>query len=239
MLNGIYGMMVQKLSQQEFYIDDKFLWHEKDNPYKKIEGKHMYRNFLFGIYITAYSRYDLVTAIIVNCPDTFVYCDTDSIKYIYTGKEFVDTNKDVPEDLQHYECLKGFNKFEEEPEYSKFLTYGAKKYCYEKNGHFGFTVSGLPKRTVINSFDEFTLGTVYENCKLAKRYIYCDKVTDIDCYTNDIIYEGTLENVGNSRGGVALFEVNYELNMTHRDLIYIERNTKRWNSLNRAQNLPV
>lgn len=239
MLNGIYGMMVQKLCQQEFYIDDKFLWHEKDKSYKKIDGKHLNRNFLFGIYITAYSRYDLVTAIIANCPDTFVYCDTDSIKYIYTGKEFVDTNKDIPEDLQKFEYLKGFNKFEEEPEYSKFLTYGAKKYCYEKNGHFGFTVSGLPKRTTINSFEEFTLGTVYENCKLAKRYIYYDKVTDIDCYTNDILYEGELENVGHSRGGVALFEVNYELNMTHRDLIYIERNTKRWTLLNRAQNLPV
>lgn len=228
MLNGIYGMMVQKLTPQEFYIDDKYLWHEKENQYKCVEGKHLYRNFLFGIYITAYSRYDLVTAIIANCPETFVYCDTDSIKFIYTGKEFNDTNKDIPEYLQQFDYLKGFNKFEEEPEYNKFLTYGAKKYCYEKNGHFGFTVSGLPKRTTINSFEEFTLGTIYENCKLAKRYIYCDKITDIDCWTNDIIYEGVTENIGDSRGGVALFEVNYELNMTQRDLIYIERNSKQW-----------
>lgn len=239
MLNGIYGMMVQKLTPQEFYIDEKFIWHEKDNEYKCIEGKHLYRNFLFGIFITAYSRYDLVVAIIHNCPNNFVYCDTDSIKFIDIGKEFEDTNKDIPEYLQQFDYLKGFNKFEEEKPYDKFLTYGAKKYCYERNGVFGFTVSGLPKHTTIKSFDDFRLGSVYKNCKLAKRYIYIDKITDVDCYTNEVIGEGILTRGIVSNGGVALFEVNYELNMTLADIMYIERNDKQWARKNIQQNILI
>lgn len=239
LLNGIYGMMVQKLTPQEFYIDENYIWHEKENPYKYIEGKHMGRNFLFGIFITAYSRRDLVINIIKNCPDNLVYVDTDSIKYIYIGKEFVDYNKDLPDYLKEFDYLDGFNKFEEEKPYNKFLTYGAKKYCYERKGKFGFTVAGLPKNTKISSMSEFTLGSVYKNCKLAKRYIYCQKVTDIDCYTNEIIQEMYLKDDVDSKGGVALFEVDYKLDMTLSDKEYIERNLSRWQRKNIQQNILI
>ena len=50
-LNSIYGMMVQKLTNPEYYIDDNYLWHEKENNYK-IKNKKLNRNFLYGIYIT-------------------------------------------------------------------------------------------------------------------------------------------------------------------------------------------
>lgn len=238
-LNGIYGMMVQKLTQQEFYIDENYMWHEKDNEYKCIYGKHLKRNFLFGVFITAYSRRDLVLSIIKNCPNNFVYCDTDSIKYIDIGDEFTETNKMIPEYLQEFDFLKGFNLFEEEESYNKFLTYGAKKYCYEKNGVFGFTVAGLPKNTNINSFDEFTLGTVYKNCKLAKRYIYHKHYTDVDCYTKEVIREGDYIEDRIGSGGVALFEVDYKLSMTKSDLLYIERNKKQWEEKNIRQNILI
>lgn len=237
-LNGIYGMMVQKLTQQEFYIDENFLWHEKDNSYKKIEGKHLKRNFLFGIYITAYSRYDLVSNIIENCPENFVYCDTDSIKFIDIGKEFVDVNKPIPSRFNDCYYLKGFNQFEEEKPYSKFLTYGAKKYAYEKKGVFGFTVAGLPKKTQISSLDEFKLGAVFKNCKLAKRYIYNDVVNDVDIETGEIFNTGECENII-SKGGVALFEVDYKLNMTSIDKLYVERNKIRWERKNIQQNIII
>lgn len=237
MLNGIYGMMVQKLSPQEFYIDDMFMWHEKMNVYSKIEGKHLFRNFLFGIYITAYSRFDLVNNIIMNCPDNFVYCDTDSIKFIDIGKEFIDYNKDLPDYLKEFEYLKGFNKFEEETPYNKFLTYGAKKYCYERNGIFGFTVAGLPKNTPIHSFDEFYLGAVYRDCKLAKRYIYYNRMIDVDSYTNEIIADEIIEET--SHGGVALFEVDYKLSMTNRDLFYLKENKEQWEEKNIQQNILI
>lgn len=240
-LNSIYGMMVQKLTQPEYIIDENFLWHEVEKEYKYIEGKHLNRNFLYGIYITAYSRYDLVRNIVHNCPNNFVYCDTDSIKYIDIGKPFEDLNDDIPEYLQEFEYLRGFNKFEEEIPYEKFITYGAKKYAYIRNGEFSFTVAGLPKRTEVKGFEDFYLGKKFENCKLAKRYIYHNVYTDVDMHTNNIInsdefndYEEYYDN-----GGIALFETDYTLNMTDLDLYYMERHCKTWEKLNVLQGIPT
>ena len=233
-LNGIYGMMVQKLVPQEFYIDDVFIWHEKNGEYKEKKGKHLKRNFLFGIFITSYSRYDLSLGIVTNCPTNFVYCDTDSIKFIDIGKEFIETNKSIPEHLQIYESIKSFNKFEEEEPYETFLTFGAKKYCYYRKGKFNFVVAGLPKVTAISSIDEFKLGTTFKDCKLAKRYIYDKTVTDIDFSTNEIINQ-YYDEYNNSQGGVALFETDYKLNMTTNDLNYIKYNEEQWNEKNKKE----
>ena len=227
-LNGIYGMMVQKLVQEEYIIDENYLWQTITKEYKCIQGKHLNRNFLYGIYITSYSRYDLVSNIIHNCPYTFVYCDTDSIKYIDTGTEFEDLNDVIPEHLQSEVYLKGFNQFEEEKPYTKFITYGAKKYAYERDEHFGFTVAGLPKSTPIKDFSEFTLGITYKNCKLAKRYIYNGKGTDYDLETGKLIGEYDVKECNLGNGGIALFETDYKLNMTDSDLMYLEREKERW-----------
>lgn len=239
-LNGIYGMMVQKLVQVEYYIDENFIWKEKENKYKYIEGKHLGRNFLYGIFITSYSRYDLTNNIAHNCPYNFVYCDTDSIKFIDIGKEFEDLNDDIPEHLRQYDYLKGFNKFEAEPDYTSFITYGAKKYAYIKKGKFGFTVAGLPKSTKIQDFSEFKLGTVYENCKLAKRYIYHQTVTDVDFETNEVLRQYTQDVINEfDYGGIALFETDYSLNMTESDLIYIRRYKSLWQKRNIQQNILI
>lgn len=238
-LNSIYGMMVQKLTQPEFVVDENFLWHEVTKPYKYIEGKHLNRNFLYGIYITAYSRYDLVRNIVHNCPNNFVYCDTDSIKYIDIGKPFEDLNEDIPEYLQEFDYLKGFNKFEEELPYEQFLTYGAKKYAYIRNGEFSFTVAGLPKNTKINGFEEFYLGKVYEDCKLAKRYIYHNAYTDVDEFTNTTIRQFTVDDIDENfdNGGIALFDTSYKLDMTDMDKSYIEQHKDTWEYLNKEQGI--
>ena len=86
-VNGIFGMTVQKIIQPEYYVDEFFIWQEKNAEYKQIEDAHLKRNFLFGIYILAYSRHNLLKAIVENCPISFVYADTDSIKFI--GKKYV------------------------------------------------------------------------------------------------------------------------------------------------------
>lgn len=246
-LNSIYGMMVQKLTQPEYTIDDLYLWHEVEKPYKFIEGKHLNRNFLYGIYITAYSRYDLIKNIVHNCPYNFVYCDTDSIKYIDIGKPFEDLNEDIPIYLQEFEYLKGFNKFEEETPYEQFITYGAKKYAYIKNGEFGFTVAGLPKFTKIDGvkvptvkdMSEFILGKSFDNCKLAKRYIYHKTYTDIEERTGNLIRQFTDESVEDiiDNGGIALYETSYKLDMTELDLYYIDLHKVTWEYLNKVQNI--
>lgn len=241
MLNAIYGMMVQKLVPSEYAIDENYMWHEIEKPYVKSD-KHIYRNFLYGIFITAYSRRDLVLNIIENCPYNFVYCDTDSIKYLDIGKPFNDLNKPIREDYRYLPYFEGFNLFDDEPSYSKFLTYGAKKYCYEVNGEFHYTVAGLPKvdkkgELFIKSFDEFYLNKKVKNCKLGKRFIYCKHIEDVEIMGD---FSRTVSKVKNStiefmneneivtNGGVALIETDYTLDMTKNDLFYIDYYKPLW-----------
>lgn len=248
-LNSIYGMMVQKLTNPEYYIDDNYLWHEKENNYK-IKNKKLNRNFLYGIYITAYSRYDLLNNIVKNCPNTFVYCDTDSIKFIDTGNEFIDMNDYIYENVRDLPYFNNFNRFDYEGYYTEFLTYGAKKYAYVKDGEFGYTVAGLPKHiNTIKSFDDFKLGTTYKDCKLAKRYIYQGIAFDFDAIDEnelksvsnlfDLIGDFENKNDIKTSGGVALFNSDYTLNMTKSDLLYIERNKSIWERKNIQQNILI
>lgn len=232
-LNGIYGMMVQKLIPSEYTVDENFMWKEIVKPYKYVKNKHLGRNFIYGIMITSYSRYDLIRNIIHNCPYNFLYCDTDSIKFIDMGKEFEDLNSYIDESVRDLPYLKDFNRFEEETPYTSFITYGAKKYGYRKNDHFHFTVAGLPKTTDIKDFSEFTLGSSYKNCKLAKRYIY--NGTMIDVVDGEIINEEECDELGN--GGIALFEVDYTLEMTKQDILYINQRREIWEEKNIQQNI--
>lgn len=244
--NSIYGMTVQKIMQDEFNIDDNFIWHLKKQEYKKPEDKkHMGRNFLFGVYVTAYARKNLLTAIIENCPYTFVYCDTDSIKFI-GDINFKDTNKVLGEKYISKPYLAGLGRFDNDGEYDSFITYGAKKYAHTSKETKGvhITVAGLPKiekrpnSTVwykgkeigeITDIKNFRLGTEFVNCKMGKKYIvdsllyesedyeFVYNISHQDEYTKNFL----VKNKINTNGGVALFSTNYKLDMTNSDINYI------------------
>ena len=79
--NSIYGMLVQDLVQNEFYVDENFIWHKKDVKYKQ-SHKHIGRNFLFGVFVTAYARRNVLRGAVINCPETLCYIDTDSLKFV-------------------------------------------------------------------------------------------------------------------------------------------------------------
>lgn len=246
--NSIYGMTVQKIMQDEYEIDENFVWKLKEKKYKKL-NKHMKRNFLFGVYTTAYARYNLLLAIVTNCPITFVYADTDSIKFIGNNL-FKDTNKIIPIEYQTIESVKKLGRFEYEGTYDMFLTYGAKKYGYMENGILHLTVAGLPKSGIHCNFKiynngseikefyysiyNFKLDTVFKNCKLGKKYIVNDKYFELDgnyeavnIKTHDEETEKFLhDNNIITGGGVALFECSYTLSMTITDMYFVKENHK-------------
>lgn len=227
--NSIYGMSVQKLVQEEYNIDDNFVWKKKDLEYHCKENKHLRRNFLYGIFITAYARRNLLRAILKNCPKTFVYSDTDSIKFIGENN-FEDTNEKLKGEFAEIPYLKKLGTFEYEKTYQEFKTFGAKKYAFKYLGKYGVTVAGLPKhKAEISSLDDFYCGREFKNCKLAKKYIYNSIVTVTDEYDefisqsedNDI--ESFLTKNGiESKGGVSLFPVSYLLDMTRNDKAYLK-----------------
>lgn len=241
--NSIYGMCVQKLVQSEYIIDEFFQWKEKDKPYKW-QNKHLQRNFLFGIYITAYARKNLLTAILVNCPNAFVYCDTDSVKFI--GPDvFTDTNKMLPEKYRNIPSLAQLGRFDKDDDYSEFLTYGAKKYAYKEQGNdeIFLTVAGLPRykagemkieyngqvKNRLDSLYDFVPGVIFRDCKNGHKYITTEYSYDLsDDYEKENIrvndnktLDYLKENSIKTRGGVALYSVDYALDITKSDRNYI------------------
>lgn len=242
--NSIYGMTVQKIVQDEYEIDDDYVWKKIKKPYKQLK-KHMKRNFLFGIYTTAYARYNLVKAIVTNCPYTFVYADTDSIKFIGDNR-FIDTNKKIPTEYENIKSVSSLGRFEYEGTYDEFLTYGAKKYGYIKENTLHLTVAGLPKsgkdckfkiyhnnkeiKNFYNRIENFKLGCIFKDCKLGKKYIVNNKYFELnDCYeaVNEKNHdEETLKFLHDNGivtgGGVALFECSYTLSMTPLDKFIVK-----------------
>ena len=228
--NSIYGMSVQKLMQAEYEVDELFVWKEIDKDYKQT-NKHICRNFLYGIYTTAYARRNLLTAIITNCPDTFVYCDTDSVKFIGNA-EFIDTNKPLPEQYLSIPALSKLGRFDREHTYKDFVTYGAKKYAYKYEGdeRLYLTVAGLPKydsnKGAIKEITEFLPGIVFKKCKLAKKYIYIDTSFELDDENNIInkkfldaeTHRYLINHHIQTNGGVALFPADYTLDITPNDI---------------------
>lgn len=153
-LNSIYGMMAQDPVKQSIdFLEGEFIEH-KDNPEELLDNYNA-RAFLcyqWGVWTTAWARYRLEEGIKL-AGDNFIYCDTDSVKYIneidwtsYNNDRIKDSKKSGsfatdPVGLTHY-----MGVYEHEGNYEEFITLGAKKYCYSENGKLSLTVSGVSKK---------------------------------------------------------------------------------------------
>jgi hypothetical protein len=125
-INGIFTDAVDERAAYEKNIKRAFV------PYQ------------WGVWITAWSRYRLEEGIRLAHNATgvdggFVYCDTDSVKYI-GDVDWTEFNRERvaastasgafatdPKGVDHY-----MGVFEDEGEYLRFRTWGAKKYVYSK-----------------------------------------------------------------------------------------------------------
>ena len=134
--------------------------------------------YQWGVYTTAYARRQLQKAIDI-AGKNIVYCDTDSVKVTgkinlaglndYQLRKAVDAGAfaDDRNGKRHYIGL-----FEQDAFYTKFITQGAKRYAFEKDGHLGVTVSGVTKKRnektgeyfaveELKSLDRFRVGMVW------------------------------------------------------------------------------
>ena len=156
-LNSIYGMSVQAPVKQTIdFIDGQ--WIEQEEPEQDLLNKNNAKAFLvysWGVWTTAHARMELEKAINIVGPERFVYCDTDSVKFIDDGKVSFNAynesrkrtskeNGGVAEDpkgRKHY-----LGVYENEGTYKRFCTMGAKKYAYEDAaGELHITVAGVSK----------------------------------------------------------------------------------------------
>ena len=170
--NSLYGMSVTNNIKDTVIFDNELGWNEipinNEEILKQLgkEKKQGFLSFSWGVWITAWARYNLLSNLIQM--DKFVvYSDTDSLKL----KEGFDiniieeynkkVNKKIDEVSEHLQIerekfepkdIKGIKRtlgiFDKDGEYSQFITQGAKKYAYidKEDYKIHITVSGVPKK---------------------------------------------------------------------------------------------
>lgn len=184
MLNSCYGMSVTNPLREEFvYENDEWSIRshaaaEKEELILKYnESKNRFLFYPWGIFVTAYARRNLFTAI-HECGNDYLYSDTDSVKILDAGKHqdyFNKYNSEVARKLQtackHHnidfklckpKTIKGVEKllgeWDYEGTYEKFKTLGAKRYMVQqpevlsvngKDYDYSLTVSGVNKNAAI------------------------------------------------------------------------------------------
>lgn len=156
-LNGLYGMAATDPIKQTmvwngrvFEIADE----DKEQLLKKAT-KNAFLNYAWGVWCTAWARLRLEQMIIIAGPENFLYCDTDSCKYIDRGQSWDDYNlhrrADSIANGAYAEDSKGITHYmgvaEPDGEYSRFITLGSKRYAYDDmDGVLHITVSGVSKK---------------------------------------------------------------------------------------------
>lgn len=154
-LNSIYGMMAQDPIKQNITFQNGLFNVAQDNPEELLEesNKKKFLAYQWGVWVTAHVRRRLRYGI-QKAGIGFVYCDTDSVKYIgeIDWSEYNEEKKNEsldsgswavdPKGEAHY-----MGVYEDDGHYSKFATLGAKKYCYQfEDGKTHCTISGVNKK---------------------------------------------------------------------------------------------
>lgn len=173
-LNSTYGMTVTDILRDEIVFKNG--WDESNNikidPEKGLEkyntNKDRFLFYVWGIFITAYARRNLATAILEAGAD-YQYSDTDSVKLSNAEKHnkyFEEYNKQIVNKIKYVlelfkidpsraepKTIKGESKplgvWTYEGTYNYFKTLGAKRYIVVEDGVVSLTVSGLNKRKAV------------------------------------------------------------------------------------------
>ena len=184
-INSLYGCScTQVLNQDTYFIDNEWgRYCEEDikgefivNKLNELRNSYsILFNYGVGVWVTAYNRATLWSQILQNDINV-VYYDTDSIKTV-KQIDFSAYNDQIIAECKASADANGLNiddfapadqkgiqhqigVFESEGCAEEFITLGAKKYCYRKNGELHITVSGVPKQAVdaleddINNFKD-------------------------------------------------------------------------------------
>lgn len=153
-LNSIYGMCATNPVRTSLVFNGTDFNVKEVDEKQELEkaNKKSFTVFAWGCWCTAWARYWLERAIRL-CGHNFVYCDTDSVKFV--GQvDFSELNAEIqaksekhgayaddPVGNRHY-----LGVFECEGTMPRFCTLGAKKYAYEDSaGKLHITIAGVSK----------------------------------------------------------------------------------------------
>lgn len=157
MINSVYGMMVQDPARQEIkFRDGDYVEEDKPLPERLEEAnKKAFLSYAWGCWVTAWARFRLWEAVQIVGESNFVYCDTDSVKFLddvqidftkYNNKRIEASRASGayardPAGAVHY-----MGVYEQEKTADRFLSWGAKKYAYEIGDDLYLTCAGVHKK---------------------------------------------------------------------------------------------
>ena len=162
-LNSLYGMCAQDpVKQSILFINNDFQEQNEEESKLLLENnKKAFLAYQWGVWVTAWARYRLEEGIIlahgdIENPDSpqFVYCDTDSVKYLgdidltaFNRQRILDSKRSGayatdPAGITHY-----MGVYEKEHDMCEFRTMGAKKYVYREtpDDKLICTIAGVSK----------------------------------------------------------------------------------------------
>lgn len=155
-LNSCYGMMAQDPGKKS-NIFSGGEWLVEDKEQKEIlddRNKHAFLAYQWGVWVTAWARYELEEGLKI-AGHNFVYCDTDSVKYIgdcdfsayNSAKKKRSTETGAYATDKHGETFY-MGRYESDGSYAEFATMGAKKYVYREtpDGETHCTIAGVNKK---------------------------------------------------------------------------------------------
>lgn len=172
MLNACFGMAVTDICRDEITYTEAWgleTGNMEEQIKKYNESKNRFLSYEWGVWITAYSRRNLFSAIFA-CAGDYCYSDTDSVKIRNPDKHadyFAAYNDritrkigrcldyyQIDKERMHPKNAKGSEKqlgvWEDDGCYRRFKTLGAKRYMTEdQDGNVSLTVSGLNKRDAV------------------------------------------------------------------------------------------
>lgn len=152
-LNSVYGMCATNPVRTSIIFNGTDFRVKEVNERDELERANhkSFTVFAWGCWCTAWARYWLEKAIRL-CGHNFIYCDTDSVKFV-GSVDFTELNKEIqanserhgayaddPAGNRHY-----LGVYEHDATYKRFVTLGAKKYAYEDDKGLHITISGVSK----------------------------------------------------------------------------------------------
>lgn len=172
--NSFYGMCVQNPCKPEM------IWKDGRIQAAEIHEAEMVANYRrtgwlpyqWGVWCTAYARRKLEDGMQLLDPGSFLYADTDSVKFVGNyDKQFQKLNKAYmrkeysAQDRNGKIHYIGIYEKENDRSLQAFATMGAKKYAYEDpDGQLHITISGVDKKegaAEMGSLENFTEGFIF------------------------------------------------------------------------------
>lgn len=224
-LNSIYGMCATNPVRTSVIFNGYDFSLKEIDEKAELEkaNKKSFTAFAWGCWCTALARREMQAAIDL-CGHNFIYCDTDSVKYVgdvdFSGINDVIRSRsekhgayaDDPAGERHY-----LGVYEHDGTYNRFVTLGAKKYAYvDQKDQFHITIAGVSKSGAaeLGCIENFKEGFVFR------------KSAGVEAVYNDDTYETPLIRDGYAIAitpNIFLTQGEYTLGLTddYKQLFYL------------------